>query len=869
MADTLAVLAAKIANLERLVRDLSRSSRLANSSIENGSIVVYDDAGALRGSIGLQEDGTVAMAAVNGPPPPQPTAPVVVSILGGLAVSWPGTFADALVVPLDWSRLEIHASTADGFEPVSATLRGTLESPQGGTLTIPTDESLYVRLVARNTSGTASAPSDQTGPLGPAPVVAQAVLDNIITTAALADDAVTSAKVAVAAIDSQALAEAAVNAEKIGTAAVTAGKLAAQSVTVNALTAALADTASQRYVDAMGDPTAWIVTATGTGASTWSHLSGVADTPTGQSVGQAVGFVRVRGANPIPYDPETLYRISARVRATAQPTTADVFYCGILGLGADATTLVNRDGANLPTSHTYVAASAKPLATSDGWVTVTGYLKGRAAAGTSGSAGTNSDPRSPGVVHANVRFVAPYLWLNYNNQTAVAGTMQVDAVTIEALKTGLVDSTNFVAGSVTTAALATDAVTADKIAAGSVAAAEIAAGAVTTAKLAAGAVTANEIAANTVTAGNLAASSVTAAALAAGSVQTAALAADAVAAGKISAGAVTAREIAALAITADKIAANSITAGKLAAGSVTAASLAADAINGKTITGVTVTGGTVTGGIVETAAAGQRIKLVPTTDFDVIDVHGGTIHPPGIEFYSGDTVEQNPGYLVSYSGDEFGGTVTELSTPDVGHSTASLQLIGGDSYGRVATFTGVAGGAATWLDPTTWVARLADGTQLAVGYKFGSNADGVYASLCNISTATKPVHFALGGAVIYAPGGTVAKWQPVASFGTGWATGPVSGSYQSIRYRRDAQDNVHIQGTMHTTAASAASTAWTLATGYRPATAQRIPVAISTSSTITAGIATVATTGAVTITPTPAASADVYVNGFLPLGNIS
>lgn len=108
--------------------------------------------------------------------------------------------------------------------------------------------------------------------------------------------------------------------------------------------------------------------------------------------------------------------------------------------------------------------------------------------------------------------------------------MQVDAFTLEALKTGVVDGTNLVAGSVTTAALAADSVTAT----------QIKAGAVTTAKL--------------------------------------------------DAEAVTAAKIAALTITSDKIAANAITAEKILAGAVDATALAADAITGKTITGGTITG---------------------------------------------------------------------------------------------------------------------------------------------------------------------------------------------------------------------------------------------------------------------------------------
>lgn len=639
--------------LEDRLAALERSNQLNNASIEGGSLDIYDEEGTLKGSVGVQPDGGVALVPVNTEPPPTPTPPVVEPKLAGLTVGWDGAWTDSTEAPSDFGLIQVHLGTTEAFEPSVITQVGTITALLGGTVTVGTEgyTSVWVRLVAANTAAVTGEPSaavegkprqavgedlidgivtevklaesavteakialeavtgDKVKPgaindllladdavtaaklatgavnstaLADGAVLAEKLAANAVTQAklangavtelALANQAVTAAKVAAAAIDSTKLADAAVTAAKIGNAAVTTGKLAAQAVNINALTAALADTASQRWVDAMGDPTAWTVTQTGTGAS-WQHLTGITDAPTGQTVGQAAGFIRLRGTTQIPYDPDALYRFALRVRATAQPVTADVVYFGALGIGADGVTLVNRDGANSANSQYYIGASGKTVATADGWVNIIGFLKGRAATGVSGSAGPNNDPRSPGTVHANVRFVVPYVWLNYNNQSSVAGTMQVDAVTVEALKTGVVDSVNLVAGSVTTAAIAADAVTATQIAASAVTASEIASGAVTTAKLAAGAVTANEIAANTIVAGNLAANSVTAAALTAGSVQTAALAADAVAAGKIAADAITARELAAGSVTAAEISAGSVTANALAAGSVTAEKL--------------------------------------------------------------------------------------------------------------------------------------------------------------------------------------------------------------------------------------------------------------------------------------------------------
>ncbi|WP_327073197.1 hypothetical protein OG196_14215 [Kitasatospora purpeofusca] len=222
-------LARRIAALEAALPELSRSSHLAHSSVDDGALKVTSG-GQLRAVIGQQPDGTTALNIVNGPTPPVPAAPTATSTLGGVRVGWNGRFANNTPSPLDFSRIEVHAATAASFTPSPATLVTTIESPQGGTATVPTTTPVWVVLVARSTSGKASGPSP-TAFAGPAPVVAQDVLAGIVGELQLADDAVTAAKVAVGAIDAAALADAAVTATKLGQAAVTAGKLAKDAVT--------------------------------------------------------------------------------------------------------------------------------------------------------------------------------------------------------------------------------------------------------------------------------------------------------------------------------------------------------------------------------------------------------------------------------------------------------------------------------------------------------------------------------------------------------------------------------------------------------------------------------------------------------------
>ncbi|WP_425245378.1 hypothetical protein [Streptomyces sp. NEAU-NA10] len=235
MANDLTKLAARIAALERRLTQQTRTSRLAYSSLENGALDVYDENGSLRAVIGQQPDGTTAVNIVNAPPPPTPSQPTAVPVLGGIAATWEGTFADAVAAPLDFARVEIHASALDGFTPSPTTLRGTVESPLGGTLTISADQPLYVRLLARNTSGSSSAPSPQSGPVGPAPVVAQSVLDGIVTETALAEGSVTAEKVVAKTLTAREIKALSLTGDEIATNTLTARHIAAGSLTASRL----------------------------------------------------------------------------------------------------------------------------------------------------------------------------------------------------------------------------------------------------------------------------------------------------------------------------------------------------------------------------------------------------------------------------------------------------------------------------------------------------------------------------------------------------------------------------------------------------------------------------------------------------------
>lgn len=226
-----------LGRLDKRLTAIERSARLSSASLDDTALQVYDGDRSLRAVVGQQADGTTAANIVNGPQPPEPSAPIVASVLGGITVSWDGTFAGGAVMPLDWSRIEVHASPLSSYSPMAATLQSTIETPQGATVVVPTTGNLYVRLLARSTSGTASDPTAIVGPTGPSPVVASDILDGIVTTLKLANDAVTAAKIATGAVGTTEIADDAVTTPKIIAGAVQAGQIAALAVTTAKLDA--------------------------------------------------------------------------------------------------------------------------------------------------------------------------------------------------------------------------------------------------------------------------------------------------------------------------------------------------------------------------------------------------------------------------------------------------------------------------------------------------------------------------------------------------------------------------------------------------------------------------------------------------------
>ncbi|MFE2181337.1 hypothetical protein [Streptomyces sp. NPDC059455] len=245
-------LAQVLDGLDRRLQALERSTQVGYTSIEGGgSLDIYDEDGVLKGSVGVQPDGGVALVPVNSTPPPIPTAPAVESVLAGLLVGWDGEWDDAYATPSDFSLIQVHVGSAADFVPTVTTQVATITAPLGGTVTVAVEgyAPVWVRLVAANTAaftGQASGAVQGT----PRQAVPGDLIDGIVTDIKIAENAVTEAKIALGAVTAPKLLAESVTTEKLVALAVTAEKIAAWAITTDKLSA-LAVTADKLDVNSV------------------------------------------------------------------------------------------------------------------------------------------------------------------------------------------------------------------------------------------------------------------------------------------------------------------------------------------------------------------------------------------------------------------------------------------------------------------------------------------------------------------------------------------------------------------------------------------------------------------------------------------
>lgn len=791
----------KITQIENRLGRVERASRLASASLDDTHLEVRDATGSLRAMVGQQADGTTAVTVVNGGAPPVPSTPAVAPALGGIAVTWDGTFAGGAVMPLDWARVEVHADPASGFTPSASTLQATIETPQGATVYLPATAPLYVRLAARNTSGTASDPTVQVGPFGPTPVVASDLLDGIVTDVKLATAAVTAAKIATGAVGSTAIADGAVLEQALHDAAVSTGKIATDAVTSDKIQASaviagkIAAGAVTAGTVAAGAITTDKLTVTG-GANLLSDPSFEGPYTATLVTGNAYWSVDAAKGNGSAK--------SLKVNAVAGSTTTRTL--------AITTTPI------LPGDQLYLAVDYQASTDYTTTASVRFYARWEDNAGT--ILGYGIAQASPPVLGATWQRITASVTAPASTTRAVIAAESFQATT------GTVWFDNAAVRPV-------------------VAGTQIQDGAIITQKMTANTINGDRIAAATLDAAKIIAASITATQLAAG------------------------------AITADVIAANAITTAKLAAGSVDATALKADAITGKTITGGTVTGATVTGGTVQTATSGRRVVITPTP-------------APQTAYYSGAAAETSAGLV---SADVTSGSpYVKVQSPSMtsgGAVVSTLYLVSGGGPAYSVGWWRLAADNNTPADPLSGVSSAwatgypPDGNGLNGYVKVGMTRNGVDMALrLDLGTFSwtsdtgRGFTYDAASAIMAVDGSVIKKsatWQ-TPTMGTGWATGPGgSGSYPPLQWRYDAEDNVHIFGTFHTTTTTPSAP---MATGF-PATVGTnvapggVAVNVSGTGTVCGWYLNNAGEMRINSHPTYATGDTFTVNAVVPLGHLA
>lgn len=139
----------------------------------------------------------------------------------------------------------------------------------------------------------------------------------------------------------------------------------------------------------------------------------------GDNVGDDMSWLVHKGL--IPFDSAKLYKLEATVQRNAG--AANAFYLGFVGVASDGVTLVNTTGLNTYSNQHFIGAVNQTPAGAT-WVTFTGYVQGHSAA--NGTGGAAPDPKVPGKMHPNVRYLRPVMVLNYNGQAGKYLVSRVD-----------------------------------------------------------------------------------------------------------------------------------------------------------------------------------------------------------------------------------------------------------------------------------------------------------------------------------------------------------------------------------------------------------------------------------------------------------
>lgn len=224
LADELAGMKGRVDLLE----DGTKANQLKFSSLENGSIAVYDAAGLERLRLGLQPDGTFTSSSKNNPdPPPIPKPPLLTAGKGTVRIQSQGSVLDDGSWPADFSHLKVHSQVQGGLQQFV----GTIAVDPGVFVLGPLDYvPIEVWFTAVNHSGKESANS-LSATVTPEKVVGDDLLAGTITSLQLAAAAVQRAHLALDSVTEFALADDAVTHDAIAAHAIDSEQIRANAIT--------------------------------------------------------------------------------------------------------------------------------------------------------------------------------------------------------------------------------------------------------------------------------------------------------------------------------------------------------------------------------------------------------------------------------------------------------------------------------------------------------------------------------------------------------------------------------------------------------------------------------------------------------------
>lgn len=155
--DAITKLAREVSRLKHRVNTQARTPQLAYSSLDNGAIPEYNEAGEVVAWYGQQIDGTHGAVVVNGPKPPTPSLPIADRRQGGLAVRWDGFFEGGQVRPMDLDFIRVLLADNDSM----AGARSVGLMLASGTIAVNLPQGIYyVALLAESKPGLTSDPTD-------------------------------------------------------------------------------------------------------------------------------------------------------------------------------------------------------------------------------------------------------------------------------------------------------------------------------------------------------------------------------------------------------------------------------------------------------------------------------------------------------------------------------------------------------------------------------------------------------------------------------------------------------------------------------------------------------------------------------------